>query len=39
MSNRAAFLETVKGEFRFCDADLAEPGEGEVLVKVHACAI
>jgi Zn-dependent alcohol dehydrogenase len=34
MSNRAAFLETAKGEFRVRDADLVEPGEGEVLVKV-----
>jgi Zn-dependent alcohol dehydrogenase len=34
MSNRAAFLETAKGELRVRDAELAEPGEGEVLVKV-----
>jgi hypothetical protein len=35
MSNRATFLETAKGEFSVRDADLVEPGQGEVLVKVQ----
>jgi Zn-dependent alcohol dehydrogenase len=34
MSNRAAFLETPKGQFVVRDAEIAEPREGEVLVKV-----
>jgi NADPH:quinone reductase-like Zn-dependent oxidoreductase len=34
MSNRAAFLETAKGQFVVRHAEIAEPGEGEVLVKV-----
>jgi hypothetical protein len=39
MSNRAAFVEEVKGQIVVRDADISEPGEKEVLVKVHACAI
>jgi NADPH:quinone reductase-like Zn-dependent oxidoreductase len=39
MNNRAAFLETEKGKIVVRDAATAEPGEGEVLVKVQACAI
>jgi Zn-dependent alcohol dehydrogenase len=33
MSNRAAFLESAKGEFSVRDADIAQPEEGEVLIK------
>ncbi|KAF2028354.1 GroES-like protein [Setomelanomma holmii] len=39
MSNRAAFLETAKGKFTVRDTERPEPGDGEVLVKVQACAI
>ncbi|KAF2014475.1 GroES-like protein [Aaosphaeria arxii CBS 175.79] len=39
MSNRAAFLEIAKGKFIINDVDIEQPGEGEVLVKVHASAI
>jgi NADPH:quinone reductase-like Zn-dependent oxidoreductase len=39
MSNRAAFLESPNGLFVVRDAELSEPGPGEVLVKVFACAI
>ncbi|KAF2629075.1 GroES-like protein [Macroventuria anomochaeta] len=39
MSNKAAFLETEKGSIVVRDAEIAQPGEGEVLVKVQACAI
>ncbi|KAG9194195.1 hypothetical protein G6011_04230 [Alternaria panax] len=39
MNNRAAFLEVAKGELRVRDAASEEPGEGKVLVRVHACAI
>jgi NADPH:quinone reductase-like Zn-dependent oxidoreductase len=39
MSNRAAFLLAAKGEFAVRDADIAEPGEGEVLIKVFASGI
>jgi NADPH:quinone reductase-like Zn-dependent oxidoreductase len=39
MTNRAAFLETEKGKIIVRDAETPEPGEGEVLVKVQACAI
>lgn len=39
MNNRAAFVETEKGQIVVRDAEIAELGEGEVLVKVHACAI
>ncbi|KAH7084492.1 chaperonin 10-like protein [Paraphoma chrysanthemicola] len=38
-TNRAAFLETQKGQMVVRDTDTPEPGPGEVLVKVHACAI
>jgi NADPH:quinone reductase-like Zn-dependent oxidoreductase len=38
-SNRAAFIETPKGQIVVRDIDIPEPGEGEVLVKVLACAI
>jgi NADPH:quinone reductase-like Zn-dependent oxidoreductase len=39
MSNRAAFLEAEKGQIIVRDADYSQPGEGEVLIKVHACGI
>jgi NADPH:quinone reductase-like Zn-dependent oxidoreductase len=39
MNNRAAFLESEKGQFVVRDAEIAELGEGEVLIKVQACAI
>jgi NADPH:quinone reductase-like Zn-dependent oxidoreductase len=39
MNNRAAFLETAKGEIVVRNAEIAELEEGEVLVKVQACAI
>lgn len=39
MNNRAAFVETEKGHIVVRDAEIAELGKGEVLVKVHACAI
>ncbi|CAO2653525.1 Nn.00g029360.m01.CDS01 [Neocucurbitaria sp. VM-36] len=39
MSNKAAFVETAKGQILVRDAEIAQPGNGEVLVKVHACAI
>lgn len=39
MSNRAAFIETEKGRVVVRDAETAQPGEGEVLIKVQACAI
>jgi NADPH:quinone reductase-like Zn-dependent oxidoreductase len=39
MSNRAAFVEEVKGQIVVRDADISEPGEKEVLIKVYACAI
>jgi NADPH:quinone reductase-like Zn-dependent oxidoreductase len=39
MSNRAAFVEEVKGQIVVRDADISEPEEKEVLIKVHACAI
>lgn len=35
MSNKAAFLETAKGEFVVRDTEIAQPGEGEILIKVH----
>jgi NADPH:quinone reductase-like Zn-dependent oxidoreductase len=38
-SNRAAFIESPKGQIVVRDTDIPEPGEGEVLVKVLACAI
>jgi NADPH:quinone reductase-like Zn-dependent oxidoreductase len=38
-SNSAAFIETPKGQIVVRDTDIPEPGEGEVLVKVLACAI
>jgi hypothetical protein len=34
MANRAAFLESEKGKFVVRDAEIGQPGEGEVLVKV-----
>jgi NADPH:quinone reductase-like Zn-dependent oxidoreductase len=39
MNNRAAFLESEKGSIVVRDAGISEPGPGEVLVKVFACAI
>jgi NADPH:quinone reductase-like Zn-dependent oxidoreductase len=39
MSNRAAFLETEKGQIVVRDAEIPEPEEGEVLIKVYACGI
>lgn len=39
MANRAAFLETEKGQFVVRDAETWQPGPGEVLIKVHAAAI
>jgi NADPH:quinone reductase-like Zn-dependent oxidoreductase len=39
MSNRAAWIEVAKGEIVVRDAEIPEPGEGEVLIKVHACGI
>lgn len=39
MSNRAAFIESEKGQIVVRDAEVPEPGEGEVLVKVQACTI
>lgn len=34
MSNKAAFVEAEKGRIYVGDAEIAQPGEGEVLVKV-----
>ena len=34
MSNKAAFVETAKGQIVVRDAEIAQPGDGEVLVKV-----
>jgi NADPH:quinone reductase-like Zn-dependent oxidoreductase len=39
MNNRAAFIDSPKGQVVVRDAEVAQPGEGEVLVKVQACAI
>ncbi|KAH5254458.1 hypothetical protein HBI67_151950 [Parastagonospora nodorum] len=39
MSNRAAFLESAKGSFVVRDAEIEELEEGEVLVRVQACAM
>lgn len=39
MSNRAAFVESAKGAIIVRDADVPEPEEKEVLIKVQACAI
>ncbi|KAF2264405.1 GroES-like protein [Lojkania enalia] len=39
MSNRAAFLETSMGPIVVRDAEIGEPGEGEILIKVYASAI
>ncbi|KAF2733869.1 GroES-like protein [Polyplosphaeria fusca] len=39
MANRAAFLETEKGEFTVRDTEIGQPGDGEILIKVHAAAI
>lgn len=35
MSNKAAFLEEEKGRFVVKDAEIGEPGPGEILVKVR----
>jgi hypothetical protein len=34
MSNKAAFVEAEKGRIVVRDAEIGQPGEGEVLVKV-----
>jgi Zn-dependent alcohol dehydrogenase len=34
MSNRAAFLDTPKGEFVVRDTEIPQPEKGEVLVRV-----
>jgi len=34
MANRAAFLESAKGAFVVRDADIEQPGEKEILIKV-----
>jgi hypothetical protein len=34
MSNRAAFIETEKGQIVVQDAEIAQPEQGEVLIKV-----
>ncbi|KAF2681811.1 GroES-like protein [Lentithecium fluviatile CBS 122367] len=39
MENRAAFLESQKGVFVVRDAEIEQPREKEVLIKVHAAAI
>ncbi|KAH7128257.1 chaperonin 10-like protein [Dendryphion nanum] len=39
MSNKAALLQSEKGEWTVGEVDIPTLGEGEVLVKVHACAI
>jgi NADPH:quinone reductase-like Zn-dependent oxidoreductase len=39
MSNRAAFIESEKGPIVVRDAGIAELEEGEILVKVFACAM
>jgi NADPH:quinone reductase-like Zn-dependent oxidoreductase len=39
MSNLAAFVETEKGQIVVRDAEIPEPEEGEVLIKVYACGI
>jgi NADPH:quinone reductase-like Zn-dependent oxidoreductase len=39
MSNRAAFVESEKGQIIVCDTEIAELEEGEILVKVLACAL
>ncbi|KAF2123090.1 chaperonin 10-like protein [Lophiotrema nucula] len=39
MANRAAFIPSAKGPFEIRDYEKAEPGEGEILIKVHAAAI
>lgn len=39
MSNRAAFIESEKGQIIVRDTEIAELEEGEILVKVHAGAL
>ncbi|KAF9693378.1 hypothetical protein EKO04_008818 [Ascochyta lentis] len=39
MSNRAAFIETEKSSVTVHDGEIVQPGQGEVLIKVQACAI
>lgn len=34
MRNRAAFLETAKGDFAVRETEVPQPEEGEVLIKV-----
>lgn len=36
MSNKAAFIETEKGSVVVREADIVQPGEGEILVKVYS---
>ena len=39
MSNRAAFVESAKGQIIVRDAETVQPEAKEVLIKVQACAI
>jgi len=39
MSNRAAFVESAKGQVVVRDAETIQPEAKEVLIKVQACAI
>lgn len=39
MSNRAAFIESKKGQIVVHDTETAEPRDGEVLIKVQASSI
>jgi Zn-dependent alcohol dehydrogenase len=38
MSNKAAFIESEKGHFVVHETEIAQPGEGEVLIKVRPAA-
>ncbi|KAJ4359281.1 hypothetical protein N0V95_002292 [Ascochyta clinopodiicola] len=39
MANKAAFIETERGSVIVRDAEIVQPAQGEVLIKVQACAI
>jgi NADPH:quinone reductase-like Zn-dependent oxidoreductase len=39
MSNRAAFIESAKGQITVRDAEHIQPEAKEVLIRVQACAI
>jgi hypothetical protein len=39
MSNRAAFLETPKGQFAVRDAEVPQPEQGEILIRVSLSEI